>query len=52
MSPLVLGLMDARACHIHFLDTSGGEELERWLRRKWFRVADTYGLDVMTHEAR
>ena len=33
VSALVLGLIDARACHIDFLDTSGGEELERWLRR-------------------
>jgi hypothetical protein len=26
VSTLVLGLIDARACHIDFLDTSGGEE--------------------------
>ena len=33
VSALVFGLIDARVCHIDFLDTSGGEELERWLRR-------------------
>jgi hypothetical protein len=33
VSALVAGLIDARACHIDFLDTPGGQELERWYRR-------------------
>jgi hypothetical protein len=33
VSALVAGLIDARACHIDFLDTAGGQELERWYRR-------------------
>jgi hypothetical protein len=34
VSALVAGLIDSRACHIDFLDTPGGEELERWYRRR------------------
>ncbi len=30
VSALVFGLIDARVCHIDFLDTPGGQELERW----------------------
>lgn len=33
VSALVLGLIDARASHVDFLDTPGGQELERWYRR-------------------
>jgi hypothetical protein len=33
VSALVAGLIDARACHIDFLDTPGGQESERWYRR-------------------
>jgi hypothetical protein len=33
VSALVAGLIDARACHIDFLDTPGGQEVERWYRR-------------------
>ncbi|HSJ20824.1 MAG TPA: hypothetical protein VK964_09640 [Nocardioidaceae bacterium] len=33
LSAIVAGLIDARACHVDFLDTAGGQELERWYRR-------------------
>jgi hypothetical protein len=33
VSALVAGLIDSRACHIDFLDTPGGQELERWYHR-------------------
>jgi len=33
VSALVFGLIDARACHVDFLDTPGGEELMRLFRR-------------------
>lgn len=33
LSALVYGLIDARACHIDFFDTLGGQEVERWYRR-------------------
>jgi hypothetical protein len=34
VSAIVAGLIDARACHIDFLDTTGGQELECWYRRQ------------------
>jgi hypothetical protein len=34
VSAIVAGLIDARACHIDFLDTTGGQELARWYRRQ------------------
>lgn len=34
VSSIVLGLIDARACHVDFFDTRGGEELARWYRRQ------------------
>jgi hypothetical protein len=34
VSALLAGLIDARACHVDFLDTPGGQELERWYRRQ------------------
>jgi len=33
VSALVLGLIDARATHVDFLQTPGGDELARWYRR-------------------
>jgi len=33
LSAIVLGLIDARATHVDFLDTPGGDELVRWYRR-------------------
>ena len=33
VSALVLGLIDARASHVDFLDIPGGDELVRWYRR-------------------
>ncbi|HEX6248946.1 MAG TPA: hypothetical protein VFZ64_13830 [Nocardioidaceae bacterium] len=33
VSALLFGLIDARASHVDFLDTSGGQELQRWYHR-------------------